>query len=454
MKKILSVILAVCLLFSSLSVAALAVSGTEYTIINPYAGVDWENSETFKACLHCHTTASDGEVPLKEWLECYYNQGYDILAVTDHGVINHGWNTTPQTNGIFNGFKKVTPLTDEEYAAFRNGTYPFPEGARTYGRGMTDVTGGIECNMAVVSKTHVNGYWSSYGQGIWGKENDYETAPKEIERLGGYSVLNHVGDWTNSQNYPSRSHLPFYINYFANIFVSYKTCLGMEIINNTDNCTRCDRELWDELLQVVIPHGRNIWGFADDDSESADEVGRSFELFPMTKNTEENVKNAMINGAFFAASRYQKNGARDENQISGDGLVPIVKNIKIDGNVITVECDPERGCDTIEWVADGNVIASDSTGSCSYTLDLGDFDGSLGCYVRFVLKSTAHGVTYSQPFELKYEGRQDKEIPLSPVPGDPIGKLFWFWYQRLSIVLIDLIHEKVLDKLGVIPKTA
>ena len=446
LKKLLSAFMA-----AAISVAAVtpAISAAEtkkinYTVVNPYASVNWEKSKTYKACLHCHTNASDGECDLDEWLNLYYDAGYDILAVTDHGVINNGWNKTKRTNGIFNGFKKVSPISEDEYKRLTTGS-------DRGGRGMTDIKGGIECNMAVVSKTHVNGYWTTYGQGVWGKENDYETAPKKIEEMGGYSVLNHVGDWVNSNNYPERSHNPFYINYFANIFTKYKTCLGMEIINNTDNCTRADRELWDELLQVVIPKGRNIWGFADDDSEYRDEVGRSFELFPMTKNTEENVKQAMINGAFFAASKYQKNTAR-KNEIEGDGLVPLVTNIKIDGNKITVECDKTRGCDTIEWVADGKVIKTDNTGSCKYTIDLSNYQSKLGCYIRFVLKSAAHGVTYSQPFELKYNGRVDKEIPASPIPDNFLGRIFWLWYQRLSVTLVDLIGEKINDKLGNIPK--
>ena len=158
MKKTIAILLTFCMLFSAASLCASAASkgSTVYTVVNPYKDVDWQNSQTYKACLHTHTTASDGKVPLKEWLELYYNAGYDILAVTDHGVINHGWDQMPRTNGIFNGFKTVTPLTEEEYAAFQNGTYPFEGDNRTYGRGMIDITGGIECNMAVVSKTHVN----------------------------------------------------------------------------------------------------------------------------------------------------------------------------------------------------------------------------------------------------------------------------------------------------------
>ena len=141
---------------------------------------------------------------------------------------------------------------------------------------MIDITRGIEMNMAVMTKTHVNGYFTDYGQAVWGNENDYRSSVAAVDRYGGFTVLNHVGDWVNSNNFPERSHQDFYISYFANIFKDYKSCLGMEIINNTDSVTRADRALWDELLQVVIPTGRNIIVFADDDSEYVSDVGRSF----------------------------------------------------------------------------------------------------------------------------------------------------------------------------------
>ena len=457
MKKLLSLFLAVVMAFTVCTVAFAENKAIEYTVVNPYESVDWDKIDTYKACLHCHTTASDGDVDLLPWLELYYGMDYDILAVTDHGVINNGWNKDKKLNGIFNGFRSYEPLTDEQYEAIQTGTYPSE--TRTKSRGMIDITGGIECNMAVVSKTHVNGYWSKYGQGVWGKENDYETAPKMIDEMGGYSVLNHVGDWVNSNNYPDRSHEDYYINYFANIFCKYDTCLGMEIINNTDNCTRGDRELWDELLQVVIPQGRNIWAFADDDSEAVSDVGRSFELFPLEECTEEAVKDSMINGYFFAASKFQRNTKRADEITEGDGKVAYVTNIAVDGNKIKIDwkdtCEHETPDTwTVEWIADGNVIKTSEISTGTDTIDLSDYSDELGCYVRFVIKNADHGVTYSQAFELQYEGRVDKEIPDSPIPDNILGKLYWFWYQRLSISLLDLIIEKILSWTDVLPHVA
>ena len=177
-KKALCVILSVSLLLGVFGISAFAAAETDYTIINPYENVDWAKSTTYKACLHVHTTASDGDVTLSDMVEAYYQAGYDILAITDHGVINTGWRDDRETHGIFNGFRKVEPMSEEQYNRITTGS-------DRNGRGMTDITGGIECNMAVMSKTHVNGYFTTYGNGVWGTENDYKTATVEIEKAGG-----------------------------------------------------------------------------------------------------------------------------------------------------------------------------------------------------------------------------------------------------------------------------
>lgn len=435
MKKTVAILLACIMAFSVPVTAFAGTIETDYTIVNPYKDVNWDTYETYLANLHTHTTASDGSLTLTEMVQEYYDRGYDILAITDHGVISTGWMNEKKTYPLFNEFRKVTPMSEEDYIRFTTGS-------DRNGRGITDITGGIECNSCVVSKVHVNGYWTTWGSGVWGTENDYKTATVEIEKAGGYSVLNHVGDWVDSEHHPEYSHEDYFINYFADIFTTSKTCLGMEIINNTDRVTKGDRELWDELLQVVIPTGRNIWGFADDDSEDLGDIGRSFELFPLESNTEENVKQAMINGAFFAASKYDKSVDR-EQEYEGSGLVPIVERITVDdsANSITVVPSEDRDCTAIEWISDGKIISTD------FTIDLNDYEDDIGCYVRFKLYGEG-GVTYSQAFEIQYEGRETKEIPESPIPDNIFGEIFLKFYRTLTWALCDLIAEKVEGKIN------
>ena len=41
----------------------------------------------YKANLHCHSTVSDGELTPEELKKIYKEQGYSILAYTDHDVL-------------------------------------------------------------------------------------------------------------------------------------------------------------------------------------------------------------------------------------------------------------------------------------------------------------------------------------------------------------------------------
>ena len=219
----------------------------------------------------------------------------------------------------------------------------------------------------------------------------------------------------------------------------------MEIVNNTDNVTRSDRALWDELLQVVIPTGRNIWAFADDDSEQLNEVGRSFELFPLEVNSEEAVKKAMHDGALFAASRYYNPEKGMGDKFEGNGEVPIVTDIKVNDrqNTISVSVDPARDCQKIEWIANGKVISND------YTIDLNDYEDYLGCYVRFQLFGEG-GVTYSQAFELRYDGREDKPVPDSVIPDNGDAEVFLNIYHTLPFALAAFIIEKLANLFHII----
>ncbi|MBQ6164612.1 MAG: hypothetical protein IJK23_09070 [Clostridia bacterium] len=473
MKKLLKplcVLLTALLLGSVLPFSVLAAGETDYTVVDPYAAVDWETWGQYKANLHTHSTFSDGEFTLPDMVEKYYNMGYDILAMTDHGVINYGWNRPHNTfppfcwanhvegHPLSKKYHVEANMTDEGYARITLG-------ADRGGRGMVDVTGGIEMNMAVISKTHVNGYFleeGSWGEGEWGTENSYAAAVEGVENDGreGYTVLNHVGDWLDSDVHPERAHDAKNIAYFADIFINNPSCLGMEIVNNNDRVTAQDRALWDELLQVVIPQGRNITAFADDDSETEGEMGHTFEMFPLEENTLENVKTAMLSGAFFCCSRFDKSDP--ENKIEGPGgygnpeFVPLVQKIEVDqaANTITVRVldDETRPCRFVSWIADGAVIQKDTelTDGCA-TIDLNDYEDLLGCYIRFQLGSE-NGVTYSQAFELKYDGRAEKEkaVPYEAVEfyTTPVGRLVKRFIETRFFSVLYIVWEKLWEKIN------
>src|SRR5690554_2616118 len=48
-----------------------------------------KKGQWYKANLHTHSTASDAQFSINERIEQYSKKGYDVLALTDHGVISN-----------------------------------------------------------------------------------------------------------------------------------------------------------------------------------------------------------------------------------------------------------------------------------------------------------------------------------------------------------------------------
>ncbi|MBR6361005.1 MAG: hypothetical protein IKS04_04355, partial [Clostridia bacterium] len=78
--------------------AAPAAAKQDYTIDSPYKDVVWSGDGAwgaYKGNLHTHSFVSDAEVDYRDMILEYYNQGYDFLAMTDHGVTGKPWNEKP-----------------------------------------------------------------------------------------------------------------------------------------------------------------------------------------------------------------------------------------------------------------------------------------------------------------------------------------------------------------------
>ncbi|HZK39841.1 MAG TPA: hypothetical protein VFD23_06800 [Clostridia bacterium] len=433
-KSCLSLVLSVALLlpFGIGAGAVQATMGTKsYTITNPYETVDWNTWSHYKANLHTHSTVSDGKDTFVDTIEEYYARGYDVLAMTDHGVVNRGWNVTPTPVPIisFNMILgKPVPLSNERYIQITTG-------ADRGGRGMTDVPFGIELNAAVLTKSHVNGFFVDYGQNSWGKENDFEGPIAAVDALGGLTHINHPGDWLGSARDINIAKDPKNIKFFADILKKYPSCLGIEAINNHDSVTRHDRVLWDELLESVIPSGRNVWGFANSDSHNFAHIDTGFEVFMMPSNTVDNVRTAMENGTFFACGRI----ARPElgEDFRGEGQQPVVTNITVDHTLqrITIE---GTDYDTIEWVAKGDIIATGNT------IDLNAHEDDIGRYVRAQLKGPG-GICFTQAF-VTDDG--------SPAPFEPQENFFvtrwnnfvWAIKSTRLYVIVDMLIKEIAKK--------
>ena len=422
--KILALILATTMAFGGCVVVS-AAEDVDYAINNPYETVDFDNWGQYKADLHCHTTASDGDNTLTEMVEEHYAQGYDALAITDHGIVSRNWTTVNSRNyfkiglGIKNGaIPKINPLTEERYQEIATG-------ADRDDRPMVEIPMGIEQNPTSFNNAHVNSWFADYGDGLMGGTSNYAEVISQVDATGGLSVINHPGEYTSAKEEDCQADAyneddvwySYVINKFTDILTTYDSCIGIDINSKKDGRTKYDRKLWDILLGKVVPTGRNVFAVATTDAHQLDKVGCAWTSLCMPENNAENIRTCLENGAFFAVSRYIKNeeelaqfsletgidwGTEFEQEDRDDTVpAPKVTDITVDETNDTISLSVENAL-TVHWIADGKVI------HVGNTIDLDDYSDQIGSYVR--AEAFGHGgVLYTQAFTLEYDNAPEAE---------------------------------------------
>lgn len=397
MKRLFCLFISVLLvLLPMLSVSA-SDTGHDYTIENPYKDVVWtgENAwKLYKASLHSHTDASDAVPSIAESIEKHYELGFDILAITDHAVIGKKWTEVPDMVPLYRLFKADNTHMEDPVVLTEERYRQITTGADRGGRPMLEVTGALEANGATpINDCHVNAFFADYGQALMGCYGDYETVVRRVGRQGGITFLDHTGEYVGCENDPDRAREPYYANKFANIFLNNPSCVAFDVNSGINNRTRYDYILWDEILKLCIPNGRNVSCIAFSDGHHIDQYDRAFTYMCMPELTVDALRTSMETGAFFSIGRYARADLGED--FEGKGDVPIVTNLIVSQDEDSISFEAEN-FDCVRWYSDGNLIAS---GGNLTKLDLDDYDGKLGSYVRFTLTGEG-GILYSQAFPI------------------------------------------------------
>lgn len=434
-KKITAVLM--CMLFAAqvCAVGASAAGEKDYVISNPYAEVDWDSWKAYKTQLHSHTNASDAYPTIHEYVQEHYDLDYDIVALTDHGTINRGWNKAPQTVPLMRLVKyerthmdDIIPLTEAEYQSYLNGTAA--SSRRTHKNGMLDVPKGIELNMATpISDCHLTGYFADYGQGLAGVYGDYETPAREVKKQGGLTMLSHVGEYLypigfeDSAEHAGKLNDEYYANKFARIFMENPgSCVGMGINSANDEFTRCDRILYDQILQKTIPNGVTPWAFCFSDSHKIEVMNISYTMMYMKDLSIDEFRRSMERGEFFSVSRYSNgielNGMKEWPEFDNDKVETYLKNPMPMITRVTVDQKNDKisiegtDFDRITWVSNGNVIKREEnikSGKATLDLHASDLLDEPSLYVRFYVTGS-DGICYSQPFVLNVAGEEFDKV--------------------------------------------
>ncbi len=483
-RKLLAMICVVSMLCGAFATVGYAASeDVDYTITNPYADVDW-SWQQYKADLHTHTTASDGHATLKEMIETNYDYNFDIYAVTDHGLGSHSWT---DTQDVIYGLKFFVNMRDpdEEIEALQlsgltfdgdsyevvteNGDdyYLQTTGARA-GEKMLRVPYGIENNPSSLNNAHVNSWFVDYGHGLLGGTSDYETPIKAVDELGGLSVINHPGEYTNARDEDCTADAydesyEYYIDKFESLLVKYPSCLGIDINSKGDSRTRFDRKLWDIMLMDLAPAGRNVTAIATSDAHYTTAAYTGYTRMLMPENTSAELYNCMKAGAFFPASRclgnhdelveyadyLLENGTPEAKAAMQDVLdrqvenydakyeadyvtdAPYIDKVFVDDAADKISLDT-TGEWCVRWIANGRTIAWGNE------IDLDEYSDEIGSYVRAEVFGEG-GITYTQAFLLDYDGAPEAEDK-----GDFVD--FWWIASILPDNLVRFLGELTIFK--------
>ncbi len=460
MKKSLSILLCITLLFT-MSIPVFAADDVDYKISNPYGDVNWETVNAYKADLHSHTNASDGDNSLPEMIERHYELGFDILAISDHGTASYSWteiNYAPVVKlfcMIKEGKSTVEALSTSGTAANGSKYTVSTVGGDDYyaqdgGKQMLRVPFANENNPTSFNNAHVNSWFVDYGHNVIGGTSDYATVISGVNELGGLTVINHPGEYTNARDElytkdaydKNDSYYGYVINKFENLLMQNDTCIGIDINSKGDSRTRFDRVLWDTMLTDMAPAGRNVFAIASSDAHNLDIVDSGYVMALMNENTSAELKNALSNGCFLAQSCYIGNydeikayaeglsasdnaaavalgekmaeaASKIENEIEvnkdqgthfrfekGANCVS-VNEISVDNAEDTVSIDAD-GALYIRWISDGKVVAEGSS------IDLDECE-NIGSYIRAEIISEG-AVTYTQAFLLSYDGMPEANV--------------------------------------------
>lgn len=369
----LALVMLVSLMLSGVTFAETQQQGTvDYKITNPYETVNWSSFNQYKADFHSHSVESDGSNQPAAMIEEHYTKGFDIMALTDHNVLSTTWDRTDpiKSGSIY--------LTSDRLAQIT-------AGAGRDNRGLLAMPSSDEQSIS----DHLNTFFAPFNNAAGAT---LESSIAKCQELGGISHINHPGRYTGGAGKTddagvAASSNPATVDKYVNLFTKYSSCVGMEIINKKDGDSASDRILWDNILKKTMP-ARPVWGFSNDDTHSLSATGFSYNMMLMPENTLANVRNSMEKGTFYSVAlvAFRELGA----SFTATGPAPKITNISVDQKENSITILGEN-YNTIEWIADGKIIATGNT------IDLNNYEDKVSTYIRAQLKG-AGGISFTQPF--------------------------------------------------------
>lgn len=257
--------------------------------LNPYRDVQWDSTGHYKANLHTHTTASDGSWNPHQVVDQYHQEGYRILAITDHD------NYAARTTWPWQEFDKIRPST-RSLSYLADGKFSNFCGNLTYENRDPADLGMIAIQGHEISRTlHAQSLFSDWHS----TSSNLDEQLRGAAARGGLAVMNHPAHhWTKVTPLPAELPEATVQNYIE-LYTTHTNLMALEIVNGAVPITHrpYDRAVWDRVLEALMPE-RPVWGMASDDMHSK-QFGIGWVVFLAPVFDEASVRQAFVDGAFY-----------------------------------------------------------------------------------------------------------------------------------------------------------
>jgi len=269
----------------------------------------------YKANLHCHSTLSDGNLTPEELKKAYKENGYDILAITDHEYMVDHTDLSDDDFLMLNGYEMyVKDMTEPELGRFYRTTH------------LNFIAKTPEVKNHIMVDPRFVRYATRYH-----KVEDLPRVGEMCTRTYTPGCINRIIKQANENGYFVFYNHPAWSREELTSIMQYQGLMGMEIYNHgvyaTEGYGSDDGQTYDQLLRM----GQRLAVFANDDNHNkypfGDPLCDSFGGFNMIKAEKldyETIVAAILKGDFYASTG------------------PIIEKLYMDGNKLHVECSPAR----------------------------------------------------------------------------------------------------------------
>lgn len=361
-----------CVLLIALS-GCVRQSRVGLVIDDPYADVDWANAERHRANLHTHTTVSDGLMNPHTVVDLYHEMGYTVLAITDHNAVTYPW-----TN-----FSQIEP-SERSINALEEGR--LQTDSLDYEDRDPDALGMIAIQGNELSSHHHTGsFFNDHNNTTNIHDSLIAVAEKE-----GMAMLYHPGRYNMTTEW------------YADLYLRYPHLFGMEVYNQGDRYPG-DREIWDNVLSVLMPD-RPVWGHSNDDMHGLRSLGLNYNVFLLPSLSKENIRHSLMHGeSYFVYSPVATNRL----------ALPYIDAITVDHRQARIVIHSEGEHETL-WISEGREVARGNELNLTLFPDISK-------YVRAELRGEHEVVVGTQPFALHRPVRVALSLPKAPGEATFVG---------------------------------